>query len=262
MKYASLGSGSKGNCTVIASEQAIALVDCGFTVKETERRLARLGLAPSDISALAVTHEHGDHIKGVGPFARRHKTPVYMTSGTYHQSSVGAIPNLCLIDGYQSFVVADMHFQPVAVPHDAREPSQFVITADSQKLGLLTDLGSVSEHVVSQYQGCDGLILEANHDPVMLANGPYPPSLKRRVAGAWGHLSNAQALHFLEEIYSAKLRHLVVAHISQKNNNLDLVKSAFDHWQERIETLRFACQNDGFTWLELADKVSYADQAS
>lgn len=251
MKVASLGSGSRGNSTIIATDNGVIMIDCGFTIKETERRLARLGLSACDLTAVLVTHEHSDHIKGVGPFARRHKTPVYMTSGTFHQSSVGEIPELNLIVGYQAFSVADMQIQPVAVPHDAREPAQFVVSACDQKLGVLTDLGSLSDHVIEQYRDCSALILEANHDPIMLANGPYPISLKRRVAGQWGHLSNAQALYFLEEVYCAKLQHLVVAHISQKNNSLDLVKNEFAQWQERIANLLYACQDEGFHWLKL-----------
>jgi len=252
VRYASLGSGSQGNSTVVASAAGIILVDCGFTVKETERRLARLGLSPSDLSAVIVTHEHSDHIKGIGPLVRRYQLPVYMTPGTFHQSSVGSIADLNLIAGYRPFQVADMLITPVAVPHDAREPSQFVIAANGVRLGLLTDLGSLSEHVVEQYRGCDALILEANHDPTMLANGPYPYSLKRRVAGQWGHLSNAQALQFLDEIYCQKLRQLVVAHISQKNNCLDLVRREFSLWHERIDSVLYACQNDGFHWQEIA----------
>lgn len=266
MRYASLGSGSQGNSTVIASKQGLILVDCGFTVKETERRLARLGLSAAQLNAVVVTHEHSDHIKGVGPLARRFKMPVYMTSGTYHQSSVGKIPHLSLIEGYQAFDIEDMHIQPVAVPHDAREPSQFVIQANGKRLGILTDLGSVSEHVYQQYRDCDGLILEANHDPRMLASGPYPPSLKRRVGGQWGHLSNAQALQFLAEIYSDRLSHLVVAHISQKNNCVDLVQREFQVWQERINTVLLACQNEGFSWLDLEHREGQlpplANQAS
>ena len=262
MKYASLGSGSQGNSTVIASDRGLILVDCGFTVKETERRMARLGLSPSQLNAVIVTHEHGDHIKGVGPLARRYKMPVYMTSGTYHQSSVGTIPHLHLIEGYQAFAVEDMEIRPVAVPHDAREPSQYVIRSNDKQLGILTDLGSVSEHVYEQYRGCHGLILEANHDPKLLANGPYPPSLKRRVGGPWGHLSNGQALQFLEEIYCDQLCHLVVAQISQKNNCFDLVKNEFQAWCERIETVLFACQDEGFSWLDLNQPSLLTNQAS
>ncbi|BFM06428.1 MBL fold metallo-hydrolase [Halioxenophilus aromaticivorans] len=247
---------------MIASKQGLILVDCGFTVKETVRRMARLGLSPADLNAVIVTHEHGDHIKGVGPLARRYKMPVYMTAGTYHQSSVGNVPHLHLIEGYSAFTVEDMHIQPVAVPHDAREPSQFVISANSKRLGILTDLGSVSEHVYEQYHGCDALILEANHDPTMLANGPYPYSLKRRVGGQWGHLSNAQALQFLAEIYSDKLCQLVVAHISQKNNCFELVQREFQDWQQCIETVLFACQNEGFHWLDLNDQPVLSEQAS
>ena len=251
LKYASLGSGSQGNATVIASDESLVLIDCGFTLKETEKRLARLGHGVCDLTAVLVTHEHTDHIKGVGPLARKHKTPVYMTPGTFHHGAAGNIPNLCLIEGYQAFRINDLMVTPVAVPHDAREPSQFVFEANGLKLGILTDLGSVSNHVIDQYQQCHSLILEANHDPEMLANGPYPYSLKRRVGGQWGHLSNQQALNFLEAVHHQALQQLVIAHISQKNNCLELVQEYFMPWQDQINTVLFACQMAGFDWLDI-----------
>ncbi len=264
MRYASLGSGSQGNATVVATAAGLILIDCGFTLKETEKRLARLGVSAKDLSAVLVTHEHADHIKGVGPLARKYKMPVYMTPGTYHQSNhqqnrLGDIPGLCFIDGYRPFSLADLTIIPVAVPHDAREPSQFVLESDNLRLGLLTDLGSVSEHVIEQYQHCHALILEANHDPEMLATGPYPPSLKRRVAGQWGHLSNGQALQFLEQVHHEQLNQLVVAHISQKNNCLDEVQARFLPWQERIDTILFACQSEGFDWLDVKSCQSFKE---
>lgn len=255
MRYASLGSGSQGNATLIVSGDTRVLVDCGFTAKEAAKRLQRLGCSPESLSAVLVTHEHGDHIKGVGPLARKYNLPVYMTPGTYHQGKVGNLPQLNLIEGYRAFQINQITVQPVAVPHDAREPAQFVFRAQGLALGLLTDLGSLSEHVVEQYRCCHGLILEANHDPHLLAIGPYPPSLKQRVSGQWGHLSNAQALSFLEQIGGQHLKQLVVAHISQKNNCLDLVQREFAPWVERLPQVLFACQEQGFSWLDLSECI-------
>ncbi|WP_317931141.1 MBL fold metallo-hydrolase [Halioxenophilus sp. WMMB6] len=252
MRYASLGSGSQGNATLIETDEVLILVDCGFTVKETTRRMERLGVSPGDLNAVLVTHEHGDHIKGVGPLARRFGIPVYMTPGTYHQASPGELPELRLIEGYQSFQVGDLQVTPVAVPHDAREPTQFVVATELYRLGILTDLGSLSEHVVNQYRDCHALLVEANHDPAMLATGPYPPSLKRRVAGQWGHLSNDQALQLLELLDAQRLQQLVIGHISQKNNCLDLVQRLFAPWTEKLPMVKFACQDEGFDWLEIA----------
>ena len=249
MKFASLGSGSKGNGTLVRAEGDLVLVDCGFTLKQTELRLQRLGISGHELSAILVTHEHGDHINGVGPLARKYQIPVYATAGTVRSRKLGAINELNLIVGYQSFVIGHFSITPVAVPHDASEPAQFVIEANKKRLGLLTDLGSISPHVEQSYQDCDALLLEANHDPLMLASGAYPSSLKQRVGGAWGHLSNKQASSLLERIDCSKLQHLVVAHISQQNNSLSLAQAAIDPCATEVGQVVYACQEEGFDWL-------------
>lgn len=255
MRFASLGSGSKGNSTLIEWPGGAILVDCGFSVRETEARLARLNYSASDLSAVLVTHEHGDHVKGVAALARRYKLPVYMTPGTYHSRDYGVLPELNLIENYQSFNLGQLEVEPVAVPHDAREPAQFIFTYSGLSLGLLTDLGNISPHVERRYGRCQALILEANHDPMMLAGGPYPPSLKQRVGGLWGHLSNQQAAGFLERYPTQLLQHLVVAHISQKNNTLDLVRQELGPFAERVDNTLYACQDEGFDWLQLTSST-------
>lgn len=252
MRFSSLGSGSRGNGTLVEWQGETVLVDCGFTIKETESRLARLGKSPADLSAILVTHEHGDHIKGVAPFARRHKVPVFMTPGTYHSKDLGELPELNLIQGYRAFDLAGMRVQPVAVPHDAREPCQFVFEAGGRRLGVLTDLGSITPHVEEHYYACDAMVVEANHDPALLAAGPYPPSLKRRVGGQWGHLSNQQTAGFLQRADTGRLQHLVVAHISQQNNCLDLAQQALEVVTEAVDQVTYACQNEGFDWLQIS----------
>ncbi|WP_444956731.1 MBL fold metallo-hydrolase [Microbulbifer sp. ZKSA002] len=254
LRFASLGSGSKGNGTVVASGDHFLLVDCGFTIKETERRMARLGMSPADISAIVVTHEHSDHLSGVGPLARRYGLPVYLTPGTFKARDIGKLPELHLIEGHQPFVVADIEVTPVAVPHDAREAAQFVFRCRGSSLGLLTDLGTITPHVEAHFGDCDALVLEANHDPLMLAQGPYPPSLKRRVGGAYGHLSNQQAAGFLQRVGYEQLQHLVVAHISEKNNSLALAKEALAEVTETVESCIFACQQEGFDWLTVESR--------
>lgn len=251
MQFSSLGSGSKGNGTLVRYRDCTLLIDCGFSLKETEKRLAKLGVRPAEIDGMIVTHEHSDHIHGVGPFARRHQTPVYMTQGTYRGYDLGKIPQLILIKQYASFSVKGFTIHPVAVPHDAQEPAQFVFEAGDKRLGLLTDLGSITPHIESRYRACDALILEANHDPLMLASGPYPPSLKTRVAGAWGHLSNQQAASLLERVVCSRLQHLVVAHISEKNNSLELAKQSFGQFDLAESQVIYAGQNDGFDWIDL-----------
>ncbi|MGH1484632.1 MAG: MBL fold metallo-hydrolase [Cellvibrionaceae bacterium] len=251
LQFSSLGSGSKGNATLIRYHDCLLLVDCGFTLKETQKRLLRLGVSAEELSAVIVTHEHSDHIGGVGPLARKYKVPVYMTPGTLRSRDIGQIPNINLIKSYQAFTIGSVEITPVAVPHDATEPAQYIFSAGQSRLGILTDLGSITPHVEMHYQSCDGLILEANHDPLMLASGQYPPSLKQRVGGPWGHLSNQQAADFLWRIDRSKLQHLVVAHISQQNNTLNLAQDAFEDVQQPIQKVHYACQDQGFDWISL-----------
>jgi len=252
MRFASLGSGSRGNATLVEWPAGMLLLDCGFSVKETELRLQRLGRSPSDLSAILVTHEHSDHIKGVAALARRYQLPIYMTPGTYDSRDLGALPDLRLIHAYAPFELNGLQVQPVAVPHDAREPSQFVFQYQQRRLGVLTDLGSITAHVEACYQNCDAMVLEANHDPVMLASGSYPSSLKQRVGGQWGHLSNQQAAGFLQRLDTARLQHLVVAHISQQNNSLSVVQAALASVTAEVRRVTYACQDQGYDWLELA----------
>jgi len=251
MRFASLGSGSKGNATLIEAGDACLLIDCGFSARELERRLAMLQLEGARLSGILVTHEHGDHIKGVWTLSRRHKLPVYMTGGT---AKVGAAPSdidLHLITPQQPFQVGGVDVLPVAVPHDAREPVQFVFNYAGLKLGILTDLGHISSHVLECYQGCDGLLVEANHDPAMLADGPYPYTLKQRVGGDWGHLNNEQAAGLLKGIEARSLQALVVGHISQQNNALDVVRDAMAPVVKVVPQIIYASQDDCVDWLVL-----------
>ena len=251
MRFASLGSGSKGNATLVEAGDACLLLDCGFSARELERRLAMLQLDGTRLSGILVTHEHGDHIKGVWTLSRRHKLPVYMTGGT---AKVGAAPSdidLHLITPQQPFQVGGVDVLPVAVPHDAREPVQFVFNYAGLKLGVLTDLGHISPHVLECYQGCDGLLVEANHDPVMLADGPYPYTLKQRVGGDWGHLNNEQAAGLLQALEPRSLQALVVGHISQQNNALNVVQEVIEPLATEVPNVIYASQDDCVDWLAL-----------
>lgn len=251
LRFASLGSGSRGNSTLVEWDAGTLLIDCGFSVKETNQRLARLGKCAEDLTAILVTHEHADHIKGVAPLARRYNLPVFMTPGTYHSRDLGELPDLRLIECYAPFELGQLKITPVAVPHDAREPAQFILERAGTRLGILTDLGSITAHVEEHYQDLDAMVLEANHDPFMLASGSYPASLKQRVGGLWGHLSNQQAAGFLQRLNCARLQHLVVAHISQQNNSLELAQAALAPVTAEVKQITFACQNQGFDWLSV-----------
>lgn len=232
MRFASLGSGSQGNALLVQAGNTTVMVDCGFGIKDCTARLARLGVSPDALDAILVTHEHGDHIGGVARFAARHAVPVWLTHGTArhlgtarHTDAANAVP-LCHIEGYQRFTVGDLEIAPFPVPHDASEPSQFVIGNGASRLGVLTDAGSVTPHMVTMLSGCQGLFLECNHDEALLRQSDYPASLIERVAGDWGHLSNGAAASLLGRIAGPHLQHVVAAHLSQQNNRPELARDA------------------------------------
>lgn len=252
MRFASLGSGSRGNGTLLESDTTCVLVDCGFSVRETERRLQRLGRSAEDLSALLVTHEHTDHIRGVLPLARKYGIPVYATHGTAQYDTLLNLPGYREVNTHAAFRVGDIEVTPVAVPHDAREPCQYVFACGQRRLGLLTDLGSVTPYVCEQYRHCDALVLEFNHDTELLARGAYPPMLKRRVGGDWGHLSNVQAAQLLAGIKRERLQHIVMAHISEQNNTAELARAALAQVMTSMDAAVSADQEHGFDWLAIA----------
>ena len=252
MRFASLGSGSKGNATLVEAGATRVMIDCGFSCVETERRLTRLGLEAQDLAGILVTHEHGDHISGVARFSRRHQLPVWMTAGTRAVHKGGEVAAWHAINSHQDFSIGELRVEPFPVPHDAREPCQFVFSDGQRRLGLLTDVGSITSHMVQALQNLDAIILECNHDPDMLAAGPYPPVLKRRVGGPFGHLSNQQAADLLARIDTDHLQHLVVAHLSEKNNHPELPRALLSGVLGcRAEEILVADQPDGMSWLNL-----------
>lgn len=252
MRFAALGSGSAGNGLVVEAGGTRLLLDCGFTVEEAERRLARLGLAAGDLAGIVVTHEHGDHFDGVLPLARRHGLRVWMTHGTFRAGRTAAGVHLTLIDGQRAFDVGALSVQPVPVPHDAREPVQYVFSDGARRLGVLTDIGSPTRHVEATLCGCDALVLECNHDPQLLAAGPYPGWLKARIAGPFGHLANAAAAALLAAIDRSRLRHVLAAHLSEQNNRPELARTALAAVLGCApEWIGVAGQPDGFGWRDL-----------
>jgi phosphoribosyl 1,2-cyclic phosphodiesterase len=252
MRFCSLGSGSKGNATLVAVGDTLVMVDCGFSVRETTRRLALLNLTPDAIDAILVTHEHSDHCAGVAKLSRRYDIPVYLSHGTHNSGRCDGSAQLHCFNSDHSFGIGELLVTSVAVPHDAREPCQFRFEAQGSSLGVLTDLGSITPHVVSSYRGCDALLLEFNHDVALLMNGSYPPQLKRRVAGDWGHLNNEQAVALLDELGEDGPRCLVVAHISEKNNCRDRARNALERALHQPSTVVWAEQGQGFDWLDIA----------
>ncbi|MFV8820043.1 MBL fold metallo-hydrolase [Haliea sp. E17] len=249
MRFASLGSGSKGNATLVQAGDTLVMVDCGFSLRETTRRMQRLGVEPEQLSAVLVTHEHSDHSAGVARLSKRHGIPVYLTHGTAASGRCDGSHDLTCINGDDSMQIGELAVRAVAVPHDAREPCQFRFSWSGRELGLLTDLGCITPHVIEQYRDCHSLLLEFNHDSGMLQDGPYPPSLKRRVGGDWGHLNNRQAVEFLRNINAGGLNHLVVAHISEQNNCRDRAQSALGEVLAETVNLVWADQAEGFGWL-------------
>lgn len=227
MRFCSLGSGSRGNATVLEAGGTRLLIDCGFSRRELEQRLARAGLVAGELDGILLTHEHADHVRGVGAVARRYGVPVWSTAGTWRAAAAGEVAEVHLFTPHGGdFRIGDVRVRPYAVPHDACEPAQFVFDSGGRRLGILTDAGSPTPHIVESLRGLDALVLECNHDPVMLANGPYPPALQARVGGRFGHLSNAQAGALLGRLDHARLRRVVAAHLSEKNNHADLVYTA------------------------------------
>ncbi len=232
----------------------VVMMDCGFGLAATEHKLARAGIAPQDLDAVLVTHEHADHLGGVGRLARKYKLPVWLTHGTAKVFNQGSLPQALInfVDPHEAFSVGDVHVTPYFVPHDAYEPVQYVFSDGNARLGVLTDTGSITAHIQAMLSGCNALVLECNHDLEMLMNGPYPASLKRRVAGKFGHLDNATAASLLAGIDCSGLKHVVAAHLSQSNNLPTLATAALAGalgcaagW------IGVAEQEGGFDWLQI-----------
>ncbi len=255
MRFSLLGSGSKGNATLVETGSTRILVDSGFSLKELEWRLGRLGCDAGSLTAVLVTHEHNDHVGGIGPLARKYRLPVWMTPGTWSHSQhkLGEIPGLSLFNCHEGFAIDGIQVHPFPVPHDAREPCQFIFSDGVRRLGLLTDTGRITQHIETRLSDCDALILECNHDADMLATGPYPPSLKQRVAGGLGHLSNAQSAQTLTRIGTGKLQHIVGAHLSENNNTPELARAALAAALDcEPAWVSLADQEGGLDWRDIA----------
>lgn len=255
MRFASLGSGSRGNALVVEAGATRVLVDCGFSVRQCEMRLARLAVDPATLAGIVVTHEHSDHTAGVFKLAEKYRLPVWLTHGTL--SAVDALRRpantVRQIESSCSFAIGDLELFPFPVPHDAREPVQFVFSDGSRRLGVLTDVGCSTPHIAAMLSGCNALFLECNHDALMLAsNDDYPPVLKRRISGRLGHLDNAAAAKLLGELDLSCLQHVVAAHLSLQNNTPQLAAEALAGVLGCTGSeLDVASQEAGSAWREL-----------
>ncbi|HQS37394.1 MAG: MBL fold metallo-hydrolase [Methylotenera sp. 24-45-7] len=257
MRFASLGSGSAGNALVVEVNQTRVMLDCGFGLKETQQRLARLQLEPSDINGIVITHEHDDHASGAFKFAAKYNIPLWLTYGTLKMAS-RYFPNqhalqLNVVDSHSTFAIRDVEVQPFPVPHDAREPIQCVFSDGARALGVLTDVGRTTPHIEQKLNGCSALVLECNHDVTMLQNGPYAWSLKKRVGGELGHLDNQDSAQLLSKLDRSKLQHVLAAHLSAKNNTPLLAQTALAQVLAcDVSWVGVADQLQGFDWRVIA----------
>lgn len=255
MRFASLGSGSRGNATIVTHGKTTLMIDCGFSAREAEKRLQQLDIDARSLTAILITHEHADHMAGVRVMARKHRLPVYATPGTAGCLPADINAHIREFNCHERFTINDIEVEPFPVPHDAREPSQFVFGSGQHRLGLLTDVGSITPLIEDTLNACDGLLLETNHDVTMLEQGEYPEHLKRRVGGRLGHLNNVQSATLLEKIDTSKLQHIMAMHISEKNNCPSIVVPLLAKALQCEENwIGVAEQDAGFGWRELVTR--------
>lgn len=255
LHFKNLGSGSTGNATLIEASglwPVRLLVDCGLGQRQLAARLAEAGLCCGDLDAVFITHEHSDHIGCARQLSLKHQLPVWMSQGTY--DGCGA-PELAggvrLARDGEAIDLGALQVTPFAVPHDAREPLQLSCTDGASKLGVLTDLGHATPSVLAHLAGCHALLLECNHDPDLLARSSYPPFLKRRVAGPYGHLSNAAAAEIAGALSHKGLRHLVAAHLSQQNNTPAMAQQALAQTLGGHTDVLIADAQTGSRWVQV-----------
>ncbi|HEY5672695.1 MAG TPA: MBL fold metallo-hydrolase [Malonomonas sp.] len=229
MRVCLLASGSRGNSTLIETDGFRLLVDAGLSGVETERRLATLGLSGEDLHAILVTHEHHDHVGGIGPLARRFQLPVHIDHKTHAAlPKLGKIEKLQLFSAGDKFSCQSLAIESFSTTHDAVNPVGYVINSTEGRIGFVTDLGMATRLVAEQLKGCRVLVVEANHDEQMLRDGPYPWALKQRIRSKHGHLSNVETGELLKSVVWPGLEALFLAHLSEENNCPQLVAEHFN----------------------------------
>ncbi len=233
LSFQILASGSKGNAYIVWTENTCLLIEAGLSYRAIKEKMKHSSIEPSSIEAILISHEHKDHSKGLFSFYRRHKKDVYLTKGTIEALGVKIeeIANKRLFMRGKPFTIGDIKITPFSVPHDASDPVGFLISSGSANLVICTDLGTPTNLVKTYLRTSQAIIIEANHDPKLLQNGPYPPPLKQRIQSRTGHLSNDQAIELCEEIYHDELAFVCFAHLSQINNSESII-------QNRIKELK------------------------
>jgi len=234
-----LASGSRGNAIFISDGVTGILIDAGLSAAEIKRRLKSRGLNPRDLDAILLSHEHSDHVQSVGVLSRQLELPIYLSRKIKKKARLGkAVHEIRTFECDVPFQINNLSVHPFSVSHDAADPVGFTIGQNGRRIGIATDLGIATSQLKAQLQDCHMLILEANHDPEMLMNGPYPWPLKKRIQSRRGHLSNQQSKHLLKELQHQHLEHVVLAHLSETNNNpqkvLDEISGAFKRCKPRL----------------------------
>ena len=226
---ASLNSGSNGNCYYIGNSSEAVLIDAGLTCRETEKRMKRLGLSMERVKAIFISHEHGDHIKGIESIVTKYNLPVYITPATLAHSRL-RIPGQLIrsFSAYEPVLIGGLSVNAFPKLHDAADPHSFIISGNGVNIGVFTDIGAPCEHVTANFRKCHAAFLEANYDANMLAYGRYPQHLKNRISGGHGHLSNLQALELFISHSSVFMSHLYLSHLSQDNNKPELAAKLFE----------------------------------
>jgi len=250
MRVVPLASGSSGNSFLVQDNGSSILVDAGLSAKQIVQRLASVQTAPETVKAIVVSHGHSDHTKGIGVLSKKYKIPVWMNEGT--KCAVGdtlqKIHSLHLFETGRIFEIAGFKIHPFSVPHDCIDPVGFRISKGAARLGIATDLGTATNLVANVLAGLQVVVLESNHDPKMLMNGPYPLQLKQRVKGRRGHLSNPDTAKLLEKILHGDLQTIILAHMSETNNTaelaLDCARSSLTEFLDRRGRLFCAKQNE------------------
>ena len=256
MRFCSLGSGSSGNSFVVQNEITTLLVDCGFGLNETVTRLGRYGVSPDKINAILLTHEHEDHIKGAFSFSNKYKVPIYLSYGTFKMCKKRINDNydinFNIIESTQSFMINDVEVTPIPVPHDAREPFQFMFKSNLKSIAIITDLGFITNHIIKTIKEIKALVIEFNHDKTMLVDSDYPQSLKNRVGGLYGHLDNMESIKLLKSINYESINWIAAAHQNEKNNDDTLVRRLISEATLKdSESIKVIDQMNGIDWLNV-----------
>lgn len=234
----SLNSGSNGNCYYVGNNDEAVLVDVGISCKEVEKRMSRLGLSLDKVKAIFISHEHGDHIKGLQVLSKKYALPVYITTVTVNNSHLGLNDNLLrTFKGYDPIIIGNLIVRAFPKRHDAVDPYSFIVEGNGIKIGVLTDIGSVCEHVIQNFKQCHAAFLEANYDDTLLENGHYPYYLKARIRGDKGHLSNTQALDLFVNHKPEFMSHVILSHLSKDNNCPILVKDLFTKYAQSTKVI-------------------------